>query len=300
MVDHTDIDDGIDPDEADDRFIEALLSRALRPEPIHNERRVNRALKAIARTQPMTADPRVHWIPEFFRRSGTRVAVAASILLVVSLLWPRAQPGNTAYATVVRTLETARAPGTRHYRVVSEVRRPLLGRGTIEVDVYLDGVKRYAIRRRARPRTQELWFGRNGDSYWIIPPKGPHLRGDRAMLQQWLGKRDQMQDGILLLPDVLSRLAQDYALTSLDDEYLPGSTAGGRGVRCRRVRGVLRDKSLDAPVQIDVWADRESGVARKLLLDWRLAEGRFGVSRKKIELVGEPDLPPQWFDAEGH
>ncbi len=295
-----DNDKSFEPIDAHDRFVDALVRHAMKPLSEKRSEWVDRAMRSITEFQVEPASLRRDRKQRFLSRHWLRFAIAASLLVVMGVLWPDSDRTNSAYATVVRCLEAAKEAGTRHYTITVEIRGPMGGSYKNVLDLYLDGFDRYAVRSPSLGPRPDLWFGRNSDNYWTARPNESQTFIDRRVLQQWLAKREQLEEEWLLLAPILERLSQDYELTLLEDELLPDPTQLDREIPYKRVRGVLRDQSLPIPLQIDVWADGETGVARKFILDWQLGEGQIGVIKRTIELVGEPELPKDWFDIEGH
>ena len=288
--------------EADSRFINALLGFALAPHAELSAKRVDRVMASIADSRSTLAPAAGRYAAKHRRASWARLAVAAVFLIVVGALWRQVGAENAAHATVLRCLEAARSPGARHYRVTVDVVRPLLGPGKMVFDAYSDGEERYAVRKRAVSPAQELWFGCNGEHYWTLSPEGPQSILDFVVLQRLIAKRDKINVDLILLPASLERMrmSQNYELSSLEPEPLGGPAPGETPVLCTRVRGTRREQLSALPEFVDVWADPETGEARKIILDWKLDDEQISVSKKTIERMPTPDLPVDWFDAEGH
>ncbi|QDU59118.1 hypothetical protein [Aeoliella mucimassa] len=289
---------------ADERFVEALLSQALRPDTAGRERRIAQAMDSINRPEPT---PRPHRASSASHWRWARLAMAATVLLALGLLWPLLDTSRSAHATVLRSLEVATARGPRHYRVVTIARRPVVGDVTVHWDLYVDGANRFAIRRPSPIAMREVWFGSNGDESWVVPPIGPVMRGDQRMLGRWLAARDPNESQVLHLSTVLEWMARDFDLESLDNERLLDLTSDDQStkVECRHVRGIRRLQDTRAPKQIDVWADTTTGIARRVVIDWQLEEGQrdeaqFGRMKMTLDLLDEHELAEDWFDAAGH
>lgn len=300
MATNHDNENSVEPIDAHDRFVDALLRHAMKPVSGKRSEWVDRAMRSITESQVAPASLRRERKGRFLSRHWLRFAIAASFLVAVGVLWPVSDRTNSAYATVVRCLEIAKEAGNRHYKIAVEIRGPMGGSSKVVLDLYMDGVDRYAVRSPSLGSRPDLWFGRNSDNYWTALPNESQTFMDRLVLQRWLAKRERFEDEWLLLAPILERLSQDYDLTLLEDQLLPDPTQSDREKFYKRVRGVLRDQSLPIPLQIDVWADSETGVARKFILDWQLGEGQIGLAKRTIELVGEPEVPEDWFEAEGH
>lgn len=291
--------------DADERLTESLLRAALRPDPSAQERRVLRVFDALnsevsdaAETPPLTSKTATN------AAGGRRWAVwaaAAVVLLAVGLIWQSNSPSRQAHATVRRGLQTAEEPGPRKYRFHAVVRRPLIGLREVDGELYVDGAKNFALRHPAILPNREFWIGGNEREYWIVPPIGLALVGDRKLLEKWLSDQGELTTPYLHVATMLRRMSQDYDLRMLPDESIPESTDNDRQVACRRVRGVLRDAGkLIHPRVIDLWTDRSTGVARRVVLDWQLPAEEFGRSTVTLELAGPAKLPADWFEHTTH
>jgi hypothetical protein len=291
--------------EADMQMLDSLLRHALQPDPEAREARVQGVLQRLGE-QPAcpTKDSRETAVPIRTRLHPVRrwisLAAAVSLVFAVGLWWQVSNPSRRAYAMVEETLQRAAETGAREYSVTAIVKRPVLGEREITAQLYVDGADRFLLRHPAIPLLGEVWIGGNERENWIAPTRGPILVGDENMLRQWMADKKDLSTPYLHLTTILHRLSKDYEL-----EMLPGSSLSGSGqsvvvIRCRRVRGVLRDTNRGLPRTIDLWADHNTGIARRLILDWELQPGQFGRSKVTFELVGFEELPPDWFEHTTH
>ena len=104
----------LDSANVDERFIDALVRHALRPDPEARKLRIENAMNQIATKLSRRA---------VFGGHFTRYAVAASLLILVGLVWALVDDTNTAHAMVARCIEVSRAAGPRHYEVTLEYRQ---------------------------------------------------------------------------------------------------------------------------------------------------------------------------------
>jgi hypothetical protein len=123
------------------------------------------------------------------------------------------------------------------------------------------------------------------------------------MLQRWIAENADETDfatPYLHVTTILKRTSKHYDLQKLADDAvaLPGQP--GTSVSCQRVRGVLRDATTERPRTIDLWVDSDTGIARRLVLNFELQPGQFGRSKVTIELAGSLTLPPNWFEHSAH
>jgi hypothetical protein len=123
------------------------------------------------------------------------------------------------------------------------------------------------------------------------------------MLQRWIAENADETDfatPYLHVTTILKRTSRHYDLQRLPDDNLAAPGQPGTTVFCRRVRGVLRDTTRGLPRTINLWADRDTGIARRVILDWELQPGQFGRSTVTFELMGSKELPPEWFEHAMH
>jgi hypothetical protein len=291
--------------EVDMQMLDSLLRHALRPEPEAREARIRGVLRGLdEQTAYPTEDNRQTVVQIRTRQSPVRrwisLAVAASLVLAVGLWWQVSSPSRRANAMVQETLQRASETGARQYSVTAFVQRPVLGKKEIAADLYVDGADRFLLRHPSIPLLGEVWIGGNERESWIAPTRGPILVGDETMLQQWMADKRDLSTPYLHVTTILHRMSKYYDLEMLPDDGVAAPSQPDTTVRCRRVRGVLRDTTRRLPRTIDLWADRDTGIARRLILDWELQPGQFGRSKVALELVGCKELPPDWFEHSTH
>lgn len=299
--------DGNDQDlrEADMHMLDSLLRQALRPEPEARDARIQQVLQRLDERNAVPPKDDSQSVVQI--RSATHrgrrwlsLAVAVSLVLAVGLWWQSSNRSRRAYATVQESLQQATEADAREYRVTVVVQRPVAGWDEIVDNLYVDGKERFALRHQPILPLGEVWIGGNEREKWIAPTRGPILVGDLKMVRSWMAEQEAPPAPYLHITTILQRMSDDYSLELLPDEDVAASEQPNTTVRCRRVRGTLRDTTLSRPRIIDLWADRESGIARRLVLDWQLQPGQLGRSRVTVELVGHRDLPPDWFEHSAH
>jgi hypothetical protein len=294
-----------DLQEADMQMLDALLRQALRSEPAAREQRIQGVLQRLEEEPPTPTKGarengvRIRGIPRPAPR-WISLAVAASLVLALGIWWQVTSPSQQAYATLQQTLQRAAETGARQYGVTAVVQRPLVGKREIEADLYVDGADRFLLRHPSILLPGEMWIGGNERENWLVPTRGPVLVGDDKMLQQWLADEQELSTPFLHVTTILQRMSRDYDLEMLPDEAVTASDRSGATVRCRRVRGVLRDTMRPLPRTIELWSDHDTGIARRLILDWELRPEQVGRSRVAFELVGSKQLPPDWFEHAAH
>jgi hypothetical protein len=291
--------------EADMRMLETLLRHALRPEAEAREARIQGVLQRLDESSVGRTENRRQAIVRISAkakpaRRWVSLAVALGLVVVIGLWWQMTNPTRRAYATVHETLRRASETGARHYRVAAVIRRPLVGEREISADLYVDGADRFLLRHPSMLMVGEVCIGGNEREYWIAPSHGPILIGGEKMLRQWMSDKSDFSTPYLHVTTILDRMSEHYDLQMLPDDGLTLPDHPDATVRCRRVRGVLRDSAGRLPRKIELWADCESGIARRLILDWELQPEQLGRSKVEFELVGCADLPRDWFEHASH
>jgi hypothetical protein len=290
------------------QMLDSLLRHALRPEPEARDARVRRVVQRLDEETAYPTESKDQAAEKILRRRSPvrlwiSLAVTACLALAIGLWWQVPSPSRRAYAVMQTTLQRATEEGARHYSVKALVQRPVLGNKEIAADLYVDGANRFALRHPPIPLLGEVWIGRNERESWIVPTHGPILVGDATMLQRWIAENADETDfatPYLHVTTILKRTSEHYDLQKLADEAVVVPGQPGTPVSCHRVRGVLRDATSERPRTIDLWVDSDTGIARRLVLNWELQPGQFGRSVVTIELAGSVTLPPNWFEHSAH
>jgi hypothetical protein len=285
------------------QMLDALLRQALRPDKAAQKTRIARVMDHVQ------ADEAIEHVGEVSRvvsttesnsrrprrtlRRWSSTVIAAAVVLIVGLLWQSIDPGQSASATVQKSLARAMEPGPREYQFKSLVRTPVQGDREFSGSLYLNGEQQFALRHPALLPGRDIWIGGNSRENWIVPGIGPVFVGDDEMLRLWSG-REELSTPYLHMTTLLEDLSNRYELESLPDE-----PAAGRP--CRRVRGVKLDPQAGrGPDLIDLWADERTGLVQRVVLDWQLQPNEIGCSTVQLNLVNQSPLPPDWFEHTAH
>lgn len=289
-----------------DSWVEALLVTATRRQD-HADR-VARAMHQIethaVTTQRSSQTPKharlVQWVS---------IAVATAVVLTLFLVLPNGER-QTAMAAVQRSLNAAAELTTRKYLVQVAFQTPTGRTLDIDNDLYVRGNTHFALHRRALLPSKSFWLVQNGSEHWVVPARGPVLKGDGTLHRRWLRSltdgsgRDDVDEQVdvpaVHVTALLTRMSSGYDLELIDDEEIELT---GRGtIACQHVRAKRkRDNRLDRPDTIELWASRESGMPVRLNAQWDLAKDDVG--RKSVVLTfqnDEPSLSDHWFTAEAH
>lgn len=280
--------------EADDALLEELLRQSLHGGSAGRDARVDRVMAGLddSRVVPSEAATQAAWR----RTLAYRLASLAALVLIAVFAW--GSGGADAQATVLRCLEQATQFGVRCYHQTTVLRRPLVGEVTRESELYVDGADRFVMRRDAPFGGGEIWLGSDGEQYWLVPPRGPVVLKESQTLPGWFERREFSDDPPMELATMLRRLSVHYDLEQTPDESI--ATPAG-DAHCEHIVGrVQADAPLRLPATIELWADHDSGLARRMVLDWQLAPTDRGRARVTIELAPTPELPDDWFEYSGH
>lgn len=290
----------------DDQWLDALLTQAYQPDK-HADARIAAVMHRLE--QPLedaaidtagqlktvvkstSVSTRSHW---YSLRNLTALAIAASLLLLATMLFDNTQ--QRAYAAVVRSSRPS--PQIRHYALTMINRRPGMSDRTVEADLYFDPEHRFVMKSPAMFGFGTLWVGGDTQQRWVAPPRGPVYVGGEESVGRWLTVND-IASPYLHLNTVLDRMANAYRLTMLPDETIV--QADGTSVTCSHIRGDIRSLRPFLPRSIELWADVETGLAQRVIVDWPANRNRRGPVHWTIELRSTPDnLPSDWFDIAGH
>ncbi len=289
----------------DDALLESLLRESFASSSRANEdtRRIDTLLARIhpqpeqlATSQPTASQPVMRGSKKTAYR-WLSLAVAAALLIAVGLWTLDNATSSSAYAAVMRSLETV--PPTRHYRVHMVHQRPVWGNREATADLYLSDSDRFVIRHPGWARFGDVWIGGDSKNRWFVPRFGPAFTGGEEIVGGWLAKKD-IPSPYLHVSTVLERMSRGYHLKTIGREEIAHVDAPNRTSRCQHVRGERRGGNGAGPTQIELWADLDSGIARRLQLTWDRSSSERGPISWTIELMGSPELPPDWFELQGH
>jgi hypothetical protein len=285
--------------ELDQIWLDSLLQESLRPEQDRDRQRIeslfskpdfdlSEAHSAVDHKFRLL----VRWLP---------LVIAASVLIAISS-WPQFSSSNQkAYAAVDRSLRAT--PAAREYSI-RILRNNLSGDELIRTaQLYLDKNNRFAVRRQSWLGSSDIWIGSDGTNQWFVPRVGPAFKGSERILGGWLMRKDSTSP-YLHLNTALKRMKKDYDLTMLPEAGLDGVDGEGT-ILCERVHGEWKSQAKSSsdramPVEIELWADKENGIARRVVLVWNREPNQVGVTQWSIDLVGYPSLAENWFEPSGH
>jgi len=285
-------------EELRERWIESLLVSATSQQD-HADR-IARAMGRLEaqRVASQTARPARSRVR--FLQWGS-IGVAATVLLAL-FLWIQAGGSQSAMAAIERSLNVAAHPTTRKYLLQIESQSVIGGTGETDIDLYVHGNNRFALRHPGPLSLGTLWVGQDGADSWIVPPIGPVLKGNRASLDRWIRSREKLEQAANLhITTVLRRMiSKGYRLETLADEEI--TIPNGVSVDCQHIRAEREtNDEEDDPVAIELWSSCETAMVMRIIAMWKLEDGELG--KKSVVLTfqsDEPSLTEDWYTAEAH
>ncbi|HUS91140.1 MAG TPA: hypothetical protein VM695_04785 [Phycisphaerae bacterium] len=304
---------------ADEQLVHALLARELGDARQAGERGVRAVLEALAEPAARPGrEGRQPVVQRVLRR--TAVAAAAGLVLATGLLLliPSERPAHAAVDRILAAFDGAAdrtyrilvepegAPPAdpprrgRHWREKQALRRLLEepGRGgRAELDgaiLYLRGGRQFVLVRPA-PNGQTVVNGHDGRQSWLVRPKRPVLVSSdpRAF-------RIPMPEAMAAVPFVdlrqtLLRIREGYRIAEVSWRPLPGEAATRRYVLAERKAG-----DREPPTSVELWADPDSGLLRRIVYHGARTRGRPQPQRISLDLVSTDGLPDDWFTHSAH
>ena len=286
--------------ELDQAWMDSLLTEALCIDAKSDDQRVDRLFDSIRLGEKSAASTSMNESQAANRKRmrWLSFAMAASLFMAVGFWSMMGSSSQQAAAAVAKALKAT--PPTREYSIRIHARRPkrdVENRATL----FLDDQDRFVLHYPGWSGFADLWIGGAPNRRWIVPRLGPVLVGNESLIGNWMAKKDATSPYLHLQP-VLKRMEKAYDLRMLEDEHLVRNEVDRS---CQVVEGTLRqevngERRGALPVKIKLWADRESGVAEKLVLNWDRAPDRLGPLEWTIQLEGTPVLDDHFFDVESH
>lgn len=313
-----------------DRWMDELLMAA-RPsihEDADHELRIQKLLAALDAPTHRSIEPCQHDLSSDRQRplatsllprrrwaKWVTLTLASSIILMLFFVFQQSQTMRQALAVVQKSLQAADEIVPRHYAVTTTfVDRQSQTLRSVACDLYVCGGRQYALRHPALVGTGDLWIGRNGDSTWVVPARGPVRVGDETALHRWLEGNQDLTTPYLHVTSLLQRLSRGYRLqeqsigvaalewsTVVTDKYVVSPEFESRLSQCRRISGTRIDpQNTQNPEQIELWCDRETGMALRVVAIWDPQANPRGRRSLVIDFVASVDVSPEWFEHSGH
>jgi len=302
--------------QADERLIHALLLHMYEDQAADlREQRVQRAMQAIRGSLEShipasssaaggPADRRLR-IPTWARRSAW---AAAALILVAVGLWVFTYSPAPAMASLNDILSSLGRPGDRSYSIqMEDLPTPRRRRhpeenwrmymprpGLDDAKLYLRDGRQYLLVRHD-PKGGLIYDGYDGEQSWRVRD------GMIAETREGLGAGGIPMPSIMAdvpfcdLQQTLEQIRVDYTVEHLGQASLPGDSKLLRYVRVRRT-----SRDVKGPETIEIWADPENAIPKRIIFDDAKIQGNREPCRLTFDLVSEEMLPKDWFTPTPH
>ena len=226
------------------------------------------------------------------------LATAATVLIAVML--PVFDTSRSAMAAVNRSLQQALNDVGRRYELKTRIRIAPDNVIVNEADLYVKGGNRFAIRvigpLKARPLN--LWIGNSFDRAWVVPPIGPVLLGNRRSLADWVSQRNDIATPYLHISSIIERMQNEVELEVLPDTQLQ---LVGHDFECQHIVATMPNTTHpQAPSRIELWSEKSTGIAIKLIVDWKIGENQLGRERLSVVFAEKISLEDSFFTPAEH
>ena len=285
--------------ELDQLWLDSLLQESLCPGRDRDQKRIESLF-----TKPDFELHETH--SAVVQKSGSLVrwlswGIAASVLIAVGSWSLFSSSNQRAYAAVAKSLRAT--PAAREYLIRISANSLAGDEVTKTAQLYIDKNDRFAVRRQGWLGLSDIWIGSDGTNRWFVPRIGPAFQGSDKLLGGWLMRKDSTSP-YLHLNTALKRMEKDYDLKMLPEMEWDGVGGEGR-ILCERVHGAWNGQRKSAsnrtlPAEIDLWVDKDNGIARRVVLVWNREPNQGGVTQWTMDLIGYPSLADNWFAAGGH
>ncbi len=292
--------------QADDRLVHALLIHLHDDQADEiREQRVQRAMQAIRESEKLLSPSRTRRLPTWAKRGAW--AAAAMVLLAIGVLVFTYQP-TPAMASLNDILGALGRPGDRTYHINmvdmpappaqedSEGRVPAMlpKPGLNDATLYLRDGYQYLLVRND-PQGGVIFDGYDGRQSWRV------RAGVLAETKAGLGAGGIPMPPIMAnvpfsdLHQTLERIRVDYTVEQFDQAPLPSGQQVLRHVRVRR-----NSREVKGPETIEIWADPQTAMPRRIVFDRAKVQGNREPCRLAFDLASEAPLSAAWFSSAAH
>lgn len=279
----------------------------------HREQRVGRAMRAIRESGSQQAaedvsaaaahQRRVLRFPVWARRETWAAAAAIVVALEVWMLTSSPTPALASLNDIINALGR---PGDRTFhiqmldlaeppgRAPPDDPRPAPKPGLDDATLYLRDDQIYVLVRHD-PKGGLIFDGFDGQQSWRVRD---------SMVAQ---TKEGLGAGGIPLPPLMAdvpfsdlhrtveRIRVDYSVEQLDQAAL---SSGGPMLRHVRVR--RNSRQVKGPETIEIWADPQTAMPRRIIFDRAKIQGNQAPCRLTFDLVSQEPLPSDWFSPTTH
>lgn len=224
------------------------------------------------------------------------VTMATICAAAVWLGWFARTDSNQALAAIQQARRTLSEPADRTYMITVEGRSPRGLTLTRRATLYARGRDHFVLRITG-PFGTDILAGSDGTESWLIPPIGPVLVGDDALLiDRWLS-RERVPIPLLSLDEILQKLESRYDLSTISDQSRTVHHDNRRPEIADAVRVIGHRRASDTiiPDTVELWTSRRTGVLERLELRWSKTTVRPGPRAINVVLRDEDELAADFF-----
>ncbi|HBE69376.1 MAG TPA: hypothetical protein DDW52_14615 [Planctomycetaceae bacterium] len=251
--------------------------------------------KPVTRAKPTLRSSRFRW---------ASMAVAASVLFIAVLWMESNDPAKLALAAVERSLQVAAMPVPRKYELQVKYRTGTEWKA-YDSEIYIQGRDNFAVRHPGLLPETSFWVGQNERESWVVPAFGPVLKGGKDFLKKWLEASEEIRTSSLHVTTLLSRMRSKGYSLKIEDTVL--QRADNDSIECEKIYAESNSPAIDPtkhedpPTQIEVWVEKDSGLAIRVIAKWDRGEGDPGREYLELNFVTEErNLTTDLFLAESH
>jgi hypothetical protein len=280
----------------DSILMDALLRHSLQPKDIQDQLRVKKLVESLREEslRPKLERPEIskgpirRWFP---------VSLVAAALIAIAFVIQLGSSQSTALAAVDRSIVAEERNFAREYEVTLVARGAMRLNRTSTHKLFVRQ-RDFAICSIPRLGNGEVWIGGQGSERWVVPRFGPVLVGQEDLFNRHLPNSTILETPFLSVTTILERIRRGYDLQLVAGVPL---VEGETTVMCDKIVGTrIRQFPIAAPQNVELWADQESGFARRIELKWGNDNSDSRWLEASAQLMGTPDLPEDFFDHSGH
>lgn len=281
----------------DSRLMDSLLDQSLRPDGAESDQRVQTLMSTIRSEADEPVAPVSDGAVPVMRFRWFPISVlAAALVFFVVVIQPWGSD-NLAIAAIERSILAEQRPVAREYEVTI-VKRGLSGAENQATHTLFVRQQDFAIRATPRVGRGAVWMGGGKEERWIVPRFGPVLVGPEGLLRRSLPNKQVVETPFLSVETILDRMKRFYKLELTSGVSLQEDSGA---FVCDHIVGTqIRSAKTSMPASVEVWADTQTGFARRIQLSWSDDDSESRWLQATAELVGTPEVPEDFFDHSGH
>jgi len=261
-------------------------------------------IRANSADELSTADVRQQSVTGRFAFKGRRwillPATTAAVLVALLFLMPVISE-KRAHAAVTRSLVAEQSPLVRHYAVSVMTESTEEAASQHDFQLFIKQ-KSFVVQMKSLIGNGSHWLGGDDHERWVVPRAGPVLIGADGLLGRWFRNRRKIRTPFLRTSTILKRLQSAYDLQMRSSVKLTSRQADESEVICDYVVGTRQQSASlpHIPDRINLWANKRTGFAHRVELQWDDPKSAIGITSVAIELVDTPEVSDDFFEHFGH